>query len=191
MSQLLLVLCFIFFTVEDVTSESKSKSCGAEGVLCDVDCRIVDIEGRNQYSRYGYNSYDRYDNYTACFLTGINFNGTYNSTTMDLSGLSLALNRIKSEVFADLKMHILSLDLSGNVFCSSKFPIQQSVSYRNSYDTTSYIPIEDIVAKFPSLRTLNVSSILKTKLVNFSSNRFWKRSFFVEVTLALRFLKKT
>ena len=117
-----------------------------------------------------YPGYSRYEHraktsYTACSLQDIQLNGTYSSTNMDLSGLSLSLDRIQSNVFDQMKKHILSLDLSGNLFCSHDFWTNSRKDNYRSYHRTSapppsYINSSDIAEQFPSLRILDVSMTL-------------------------------
>ena len=154
MSRISTTLFIILWSIGDTDPTATSEKCGISGMFCEMDCRQMSC---SEDSRYGYWNRDVY----VCSLESIDFPGSYNSTNLDLSNISLALNRIGSGVFNELKMHILSLNLSMNVFCRDDY--EPNSQYNWYSDSPAYNPVADVLENFPSLRSVDLSSTIRKK----------------------------
>ena len=171
-------LLFLLFSSLEKNDFVSAEPCGSAGTTCTLVC-VDDFQCDSK----------TIDD-DVCTLEGVGFSGSFGSTDLDLSGLSMALNGIMANLFDDVKSLVLSLNLSGNVFCQDEHiskrrifvpvstddfsysgQIYVSSGYNNqyyrsqTYHYTSYMGVTDIVEMFPNLESLDLSNTLKWRLV--------------------------
>ena len=169
-------LLFLLFSSLEKNDFVSAEPCGSAGTTCSLVC-VDDFQCDSK----------TIDD-DVCTLEG--FSGSFGSTDLDLSGLFMALNGMMANLFDHVKSLVLSLNLSGNIFCqdehtskrrifasvSSNDQIYSSQNYASSsynnqyyrsqtYQYTSYMGVTDVVEMFPNLKFLDVSNTLKWRLV--------------------------
>ena len=158
-------LLFLLFSSLEKNDFVSAEPCGSAGTTCTLVC-VDDFQCDSK----------TIDD-DVCTLEGVGFSGSFGSTDLDLSGLSMALNGIMANLFDDVKSLVLSLNLSGNVFCQDQHTRMRRIvtssyskygyheSHKHSLRYTTYMGVADIVETFPNLKSLDLSNTLKWRLV--------------------------